>query len=34
MTMSLLLSFVDAERDAAWRAAMQLEMDAVGKNRT
>ncbi|KAM0853640.1 hypothetical protein ACQ4PT_050938 [Festuca glaucescens] len=27
-------SFVEAERDAAWRAAMQLEMDAVEKNRT
>jgi hypothetical protein len=27
-------SFAEAERDAAWRAAMQLEMDAVEKNRT
>ena len=27
-------SFEEAERDAAWRAAMQLEMDAVEKNRT
>jgi hypothetical protein len=27
-------SFAEAERDAAWRAAMKMEMDAVGKNRT
>uniref|UniRef100_A0ACD5W1Z2 Uncharacterized protein n=1 Tax=Avena sativa TaxID=4498 RepID=A0ACD5W1Z2_AVESA len=27
-------SFAEAEQDAAWRAAMQLEMDAVEKNRT
>ena len=27
-------SFAEAERHAAWRAAMQLEMDAVEKNRT
>ncbi|XP_073364593.1 retrovirus-related Pol polyprotein from transposon TNT 1-94 [Aegilops tauschii subsp. strangulata] len=27
-------SFAEAERDAAWRAAMQLEMDAVEQNRT
>jgi hypothetical protein len=27
-------SFVEAERHAAWRAAMQSEMDAVEKNRT
>ena len=27
-------SFVEAERHAAWRTAMQLEMDAVEKNRT
>uniref|UniRef100_A0ACD5Z1Q6 Uncharacterized protein n=1 Tax=Avena sativa TaxID=4498 RepID=A0ACD5Z1Q6_AVESA len=26
--------FAEAERDAAWRAAMQLEMDAVEQNRT
>jgi hypothetical protein len=28
------LSFAEAERDAAWRAAMKTEMDAVEKNRT
>jgi hypothetical protein len=27
-------SFAEAERHAAWRAAMQSEMDAVEKNRT
>jgi hypothetical protein len=27
-------SFAEAERHAAWRVAMQLEMDAVEKNRT
>jgi hypothetical protein len=27
-------SFAEAERDATWHAAMQLEMDAVEKNRT
>jgi hypothetical protein len=27
-------SFAGAERDAAWRTAMQLEMDAVEQNRT
>ena len=27
-------SFVEAERHTAWRAVMQLEMDAVEKNRT
>jgi hypothetical protein len=27
-------SFTEAERHAAWRAAMQSEMDAVEKNRT
>jgi hypothetical protein len=27
-------SFTEVERHAAWRAMMQLEMDAVGKNRT
>jgi hypothetical protein len=27
-------SFPEAERDAAWRAAMQLEMDAVERNHT
>jgi hypothetical protein len=27
-------SFVEAEKDAAWRAAMKAEMDAVEKNRT
>ena len=27
-------SFAEAERDAAWHAAMQLEMDAVEQNRT
>jgi hypothetical protein len=27
-------SFMEAERHVAWRAAMQLEMDAVEKNRT
>ncbi|XP_072148547.1 uncharacterized mitochondrial protein AtMg00820-like [Setaria viridis] len=27
-------SFAKVERHAAWRAAMQLEMDAVEKNRT
>lgn len=27
-------SFAEAEKDAAWRAAMQLEMDAVEQNRT
>mgnify|MGYP002413840545 FL=1 len=27
-------SFAEAERDAAWRAAMKLEMDAVEQNRT
>jgi hypothetical protein len=27
-------SFAEAERDAAWRAAMQLEMDVVKQNRT
>jgi hypothetical protein len=27
-------SFAEADRDAAWRAAMQLEMDAVKQNRT
>jgi hypothetical protein len=27
-------SFAEAERDATWRAAMQLEMDAVEQNRT
>jgi hypothetical protein len=27
-------SFVEAERDAAWRAAMQLEMDVVEKKHT
>jgi hypothetical protein len=27
-------SFAEAEKDAAWRAAMKAEMDAVEKNRT
>ena len=27
-------SFAEAERHVAWRVAMQLEMDAVEKNRT
>jgi hypothetical protein len=27
-------SFTEAERHTAWRATMQLEMDAVEKNRT
>jgi hypothetical protein len=27
-------SFAEAERHAAWHAAMQLKMDAVEKNRT
>jgi hypothetical protein len=27
-------SFTEAEKDAAWRAAMKAEMDAVEKNRT
>jgi hypothetical protein len=27
-------SFAEAERDAAWRAAMQEEMDAVERNNT
>jgi hypothetical protein len=27
-------SFAEAERDAAWRAAMQMEMDAVERNNT
>jgi hypothetical protein len=27
-------SFAEVERDAAWRTAMQLEMDAVEQNRT
>jgi hypothetical protein len=27
-------SFVEAEKDAAWRATMKAEMDAVEKNRT
>jgi hypothetical protein len=27
-------SFAEAERDAAWRAAMQMEMDAVERNKT
>jgi hypothetical protein len=27
-------SFTEAERHAAWRAVMQLEMDVVEKNRT
>jgi hypothetical protein len=27
-------SFTEAERHAAWRAAMQSEIDAVEKNRT
>jgi hypothetical protein len=27
-------SFAEAEKDAAWRATMQLEMDAVEQNRT
>ena len=27
-------SFTEAERDAAWRVAMQSEMDAVERNRT
>jgi hypothetical protein len=27
-------SFAEAERDAAWRAAMKTEMDAVEQNRT
>jgi len=29
-----LRSFAEAEGDAAWRAAMQQEMDAVERNRT
>jgi hypothetical protein len=27
-------SFAEAEKDAAWRAAMKAEMDAIEKNRT
>jgi hypothetical protein len=27
-------SFAEAEKDAAWHAAMKAEMDAVEKNRT
>jgi hypothetical protein len=27
-------SFAEAERDAAWRATMQMEMDAVERNKT
>jgi hypothetical protein len=27
-------SFTEAEKDAAWRAAMKAEMDAIEKNRT